>query len=296
MTPARERPRLSIEKREQRSRPLALAVVIHILIILALAAITFHYPLGQLMGLRPEEHTPERLQYIVLPGGAPAGNGAQAGSKAPPPKGAPAPLLAPRQIPAAVPPVPPPHATSGAVSGKAGGSGGAPAGAATGVEPALPDPRLTLSPYPLQTEALTPAQRTDSAVKAAFGVYIDSERVAALRAGRAPGDWTVTRGGQKWGWDPAGIRLGKFTIPNALLAALPLDRIANGESPEAQRNDAWIRRDIMEHAQSALTEDEFRDAVRRIRERKEKERREQQKEKQGGTVADGHDGSGASRP
>jgi hypothetical protein len=42
--------------------------------------------------------------------------------------------------------------------------------------------------------------------------------------------------------------------------------------------------DLQLHAQQAVSEDEFRDAVRRIRERKEKERRDKDKDK---TVADG---------
>jgi len=48
-------------------------------------------------------------------------------------------------------------------------------------------------------------------------------------------------------------------------------------SPVDARNQAWMRNDIMQHAQQSISEDEFRDAVRRIRERKEKERREKEK-------------------
>jgi len=44
-----------------------------------------------------------------------------------------------------------------------------------------------------------------------------------------------------------------------------------------QRTASFIRRDVMEHAQQALTEDEFKSAVRRIRERKERERKEREK-------------------
>ena len=35
--------------------------------------------------------------------------------------------------------------------------------------------------------------------------------------------------------------------------------------------------DLLNHVQQSISEDEFRDAVRRIRERKEKERREKEK-------------------
>ena len=272
----RERPSLTIKKRASRGS-LMLSIAIHVFLIFALATITFRYPLGQLIGLpRDRDQTPERLQYMVLPRGEPIGNGSQA-TTAPPAKGtAPAPLQAPTTIPSVVPPIPS-NATSGAISGKAGGTGGARAGVATGVEPAFPDPRIPLAAAPYQPTPKTPAELADSAVQAAFGVYFDSAQYAAEHPGRAPGDWTkTTADGQKWGWDPGGIRLGKFTIPNAVLAALPL-KIGSGQSPVDLRNQAWMRNDILQHAQQSISEDEFRAAVRRIRERKERERREKDK-------------------
>ena len=276
----RERPRLTIKKKGE-GRPrryLLLSIAIHVALIAALATITFRYPIGHLIGLtRQRQQTPERVQFIVLPKGTATGNGGQS-TATPPRKGAPAPLRAPTAVPAQVPPTPPVEETQGAISGKEGGRGGARAGVATGVELAEPDPRLPLYPTPFEAIPKTPAQRVDSVVKAAFGVYYDSARYAAEHPERAPGDWTTTtKDGQKWGWDPVGIRLGKFTIPNALLAVLPLDMIANGRSPVEQRTAAWMRNDIVEHAQRSVSEDEFRNAVRRIRERKEKERREKER-------------------
>ena len=276
----REQPRLSIEKKEKRSpSSLLLSVVIHLVVIIILATITFHYPIGQLIGLaRHHEQTPERIQYIVLPKGEPTGNGSRTEAAGPAPKGAPAPLRAPTVVPTDVPPTPAPDESQGAISGKEGGTGGARAGVATGVEPAQPDPRLPLTSPPFEPIPKTPAERVDSAVKAAFGIYYDSAKYAAEHPERAPGDWTVTdKDGHKWGWDPKGIRLGKFTIPNVLLAALPLDRVGNGRSPVEQRAAAWMRQDILDHAQASVSEDEFRAAVRRIRERKEKERREKER-------------------
>jgi hypothetical protein len=134
-----------------------------------------------------------------------------------------------------------------------------------------------LAAAPYKPTLKSQAELADSAVKAAFGIYYDSAKYAADHPGRQPGDWThTTADGQKWGWDPQGIRLGKFTIPNAVLAALPL-KVGSGMSPVDARNQAWMRSDIMLHAQQSISEDEFRDAVRRIRERKEKERREKEK-------------------
>jgi hypothetical protein len=276
VTPKREKLNLTMKK-ERGGSSLLLSIVIHVFIVIALAAITFRYPIGQMMGLpRDREHTPERLQYIVLPRGEPTGNGSQS-SATPPAKGtAPAPLRAPTSIPSVVPPIPS-SSTSGAISGKVGGTGGARAGIATGVEPATPDPRIPLAAAPYKPTPRSPAELADSAVQAAFGIYYDSAKYAADHPGRQPGDWThTTADGQKWGWDPGGIRLGKFTIPNAVLAALPL-KVGSGQSPIDARNSAWMRNDIMQHAQQAISEDEFRDAVRRIRERKEKERRDRDK-------------------
>jgi hypothetical protein len=279
--PQREKLNLTMQRKE-RGGSLLLSVAIHALIIIALATITFRYPLGQLIGLpKDRAHTPERLQYMVLPRGEPTGNGSRTTAE-PPARGTPAPLQAPTTIPTVVPPVP--NGSAGAVSGKPGGTGGAAAGIATGVEPAAPDARIPLAPSPYVPTPKTQAELADSAVQAAFGVYFDSAKYAADHPGRQPGDWThTTADGQKWGWDPGGIRLGKFTIPNAVLAALPL-KIGSGQSPVEARNRAWMYNDLQLHAQQAVSEDEFRDAVRRIRERKEKERRDKDKDK---TVADG---------
>ena len=282
MSPRREKLNLSMRKKEG-GGSLLLSIVIHAFVIIALAAITFRYPLGQLIGLpKDRDHTPERIQYIAVPRGEPTGNGSRT-TATPPKKGTPAPLQAPTAVPTVIPPTPSSDASSGAVSGKAGGTGGAPAGIATGVEPVAPDPRIPLAAAPYQPPQKSQAELADSAVKAAFGIYLDSARYAAEHPGRQPGDWThTTKDGEKWGWDPGGIRLGKFTIPNAVLAALPL-KVGSGISPVDARNRAWMTSDLQLHTQQAISEDEFRAAVRRIRERKEKERREKEKT----TTADG---------
>lgn len=271
--------------RPERSRAsLAISVAVHVVVITALATMTFRYPLEALLGLEPAQRiTPESLHFVQTPPAA-VGNGSQVG--APAKRGAPAPLVAPRFIPNTLPQPTAPGA-SGAVSGKAGGQGGARVGVATGVEPEPMDPRLYAPPIFVPVPK-TPAQRIDSVVKDAFGVYYDSVVVAQEHPQRKPGDWTIDRDGQKWGWDQKGIHLGKFMIPNAVLAALPLKNVTNGTSPVEQREQAYIRQTVLEHAQQSVTEDAFRDAVRRIRERKERERKEQDKEKT--VAADGKSG------
>jgi hypothetical protein len=112
-----------------------------------------------------------------------------------------------------------------------------------------------------------------------YGVILDSAAAAARV--RKPGDWTkTTEDGKKYGWDPQGIHFGNFTLPNALLALLPFNNMQANPTFNS-RNEQAIRFDVMYHGQMAITEDQFRDAVRRIRERKEKEHTEELKRRTG---------------
>ena len=272
-------------KQKQRGS-LAISIAVHVVVIALLGCITFLYELGYLLGLKRERTSqPERLHYMVLPSrpAAPIGNGSN--PKSPPPKAAPAPLQAPSQVPTTIPEPSTSAPSEGAVSGKVGGTGGAPAGVATGVEPVAPDPRLPLTAGPFTVPKKTMAERVDSSIQAAFGAHIDSLAIAAKNAGRDPGDWTVERNGQKWGLDEKYIHLGKWKLPSAILALLPLQ--SGGVSAQRvsdQRTASFIRQDIMQHAQQALNEDEFRQAVKRIRERKERERKDREK---GAAIASG---------
>lgn len=261
-------------RRAPSKQSLLVSIAIHALVIAALATITFRYPIGRLLGVpHGEVLKPEKIQFIVLPKGAPAAIGNGSNPRSRPPKGTPAPLRAPDRVPVGIPAAPS-SSSEGAVSGQAGGTGGAPTGVATGVEPRLPDPRIALQPGVFMPVPLTRAQAIDTLVKAIFEAYGDSIAIAEREKGRDPTDWTVKKGNQTWGIDPKYIHLGKFSIPTAVLAALPL-KAGNGMSPVDIRSQQWIRQDIMQHAQDAITEDEFRAAVKRIRERKEKERQGQ---------------------
>jgi hypothetical protein len=169
--------------------------------------------------------------------------------------------------------LPPTSSGAGSVGGVTGGRGTG-SGAATGVTPAYGDPRVWVEPGPFVALPRTPAQRADSLIRDAFGAYADSAAIANANPSRAPGDWTVEKGGQKWGVDQKWVHLGKLKIPTAVLALLPLNVQGNPQELERQRNQATMRRDIMYQASRAASEDEFRAAVKRIRERKERERRE----------------------
>jgi hypothetical protein len=265
------------ETRSTDKGSIALSVAAHIVVIALIASITFRYPLSAFFTheLVPAEH----IEYVqVQPRTAQqAGNGADETVK---PKKAvkPAPLVAPISTPTALPPIAPATQSAGAISGTGTGSGGAPVGIATGVEPALPDSRIELKPNSLRVP-ISAAQRNDSAVKAIYLAYREAEITAEENRPRSPKDWTVERNGQKYGLDSQYIYLGKFKVPSAILAALPFNyggvdgtRIIQG------RNADWIRNDIYSHSQG-LSEDDFRAAVKRIRERKDKEKREADEDK-----------------
>ena len=253
----------------------AVSVAAHTLLIAVLAQIVFRYPIGQLVGIRRQEPVRERLHFIQLPASATESSGSPS-TAAPSPGAAPAALRAPVDVPSALPaPVAPDSSRSQAAGGTGTGTGGDGSGPATGVMPRLPDARIALSPDAIGRVQRPTVQQVDSIVELAIGVVRDS--LAIVAAQRRPGDWTVKgKDGKVWGWDPQGnIRLGRFTIPGALLALLPLN-MQSPVSPIEQRSLAYIRRDILENAQRSINEDEFRAAVKRIRERKERERRETQ--------------------
>jgi hypothetical protein len=267
--------KLSIEKRETRKGSVVLSLAAHVVAIALIASITFHYPLSALF---PNHETKlvERIQYVET---RPAAGGAAGGGAKPtaaPRKGKPpAPLVAPVAVPTELPPIASPIAAPGAENGTGtgGGGGGNGVGLATGVAPSLPDPRIELRPNTLRLP-LTTAQRNDSAVKAIYLAYRQAEIEAAARTGRSPRDWTIERNGGKYGLDSSYIYLGKFKIPSAILAALPLNtggvagyRIIEG------RNAAWIQNDIYMHSQG-LSEDDFRAAIKRIRERTDRDKQE----------------------
>jgi hypothetical protein len=143
-------------------------------------------------------------------------------------------------------------------------------GPVRGVRPSYSDGRLWEPPSPIIAPPKTVAQTIDSLIADAIAPYNDS--VAAAAKGRDPTDWTIEKGGYKWGIDKRAIRLGPVSIPTALLAMLPLNVTGNPTTMERDRAYAAMNRDITWHAQQAINDADFMKAVRSIRERKERER------------------------
>jgi hypothetical protein len=143
--------------------------------------------------------------------------------------------------------------------------------------PSYSDPRVWVD---ANTRVLTLprsiSEQLDSMLVTGTQRVRDSLVIAAAQ--RRPGDWTWTRDGRKYGWDSLGIHLGGITIPReALLLAGILTNVDAASNPSVADRARAIRamsQDINYNAPRAMNAEEFRTAVKRIRERKERERRE----------------------
>jgi hypothetical protein len=177
-------------------------------------------------------------------------------------------VVAPTSVPTTIP-APSPLVTKTADAEGLGpiiGTGGP----SRGIRPQYSDPRVWEPPGKVVGTPKTVAQAIDSIIVDAIAPYNDSVAAAAQR--RDPTDWTIKKGGYKWGMDSKAIRLGPLSIPTALLAMLPLNITGNPQAYERNRAYAAMNRDINWHAQQAINEADFMKAVRGIRERKERER------------------------
>jgi hypothetical protein len=176
-------------------------------------------------------------------------------------------------------PVTPGVPAPSAESNEGGGSGSIldTPGPLRGVAPTYADPRVWAPPGPVVVAPKTPAQKMDSLVNAGIQRYNDSLAVAANQ--RKPGDWTVERNGKRYGLDRGRLVLGDFSVPIPFALQAPIS-----QDMERDRVMARVRAEIEQQSRRAMNEEEFRTAVRRIRERKERERANS-REPAGGEVA-----------
>ncbi len=260
----------------------AISLAAHVVLFLGLAAITFHVPLADL--LRRSPSAPEQtLRYVrVAPETMPAARAAETQTASAARAIARArTVLAPNSIPVGIPKAAAPRVAPGVAVG-ANDPGRRDSSLAIGVHPGIPDSRLAINPMDAGHLPLTDAQKADAALSAIYDQYVDSVNASLANRGRAPGDWTWGgKDGDKWGWDQGGIHLGGITIPNAVLAALPLNIGPSGRNMNAltdARSDSYMRSDIAAHA-NIMSEDDFRAAVKRIRERVDRERQERMAKK-----------------
>jgi hypothetical protein len=174
-----------------------------------------------------------------------------------------APVVVPTTIPAPSGPATKPTEEG---TGQIVGTGGP----TRGIRPQYSDPRVWEPPTGIVAKPQTVKQTLDSLIAEGIAPYNDS--VAAVAQRRDPTDWTIEKGGYKWGIDRKAIRLGPVSIPTALLAMLPLNIQGNPTTMQRDRAYATMNADINWHARQAINEADFMKAVRSIRERKERER------------------------
>jgi hypothetical protein len=130
--------------------------------------------------------------------------------------------------------------------------------------------------------ALEGDAKLDSAVSSLIATFNDSMVRNTYQPNKFErGDWTyTTKDGKKYGIDGQFIRLGRVSIPTALLGLLPMNQVqGNPTAIDRQRRLDAMRVEILAQAQQAMNEEEFRRAVKQIRDRKERERREADKKK-----------------
>ncbi|CAN5445057.1 hypothetical protein BH09GEM1_BH09GEM1_07740 [soil metagenome] len=263
---------MSVKQRREPG-PLLLSIAIHVVVALAILNAAFHYDFSGDRTAHSPVPTPEKITYTSV---ASAGGGQGGLDSAGPPPKATQPsraLVAPLIVPAGI--APPPAPSAGNPGGVSGGRGQVSVSATTGVVPGDPDPRLATDVHEFIPAPKTHAERVDSAVRASIYAYNDSVAKVHAMAGRAPGDWTYEgKNGQKWGIDGSKIYLGKFAIPSAVLAALPIRIQGNPGETIADRLVTSRRGDLLLHAESQLHDEEFKSAVKRIRERKDRERQD----------------------
>ena len=192
------------------------------------------------------------------------------------------PTAAPLRAPVAVPSTLPPSPKVATPAEDAGGSGPLIGGGGPlrGVQPSYGDGRVWPAPGALVTAPKTDDERRDSLLTSRLQRYRDSLNVAGnseLGADARPSWVYTTKGGSEWGLDRNKIKLGKFSLPSALLYQLPLAKYQGDISRDRER---LLREADMSYAvRRGITEAQFREAVKAIRERKERERREAEAQK-----------------
>ena len=153
-----------------------------------------------------------------------------------------------------------------------------------GLSPGPKDPRLLgLGDGKAPDGPLTAARSmADSVTGVWVRQYWDSVARAQNLGPTRPPSWTLGSGDKKVGVDPVWIYFGKFKIPTALLALIPIKTQANPAIYERQRALASMQREIEYQAMRSDNSKEFEDAVKELRARKEAEYQAKQASKNKG--------------
>ena len=296
---ARQRPSLALgrglERREGRNpRALLAAVAVNVVAaLILLSAASLDPRFRQLFTIDDAELIEERVAYVETPPveepertpvvEPPPRDPARPADRTAPSRG---PELAPPDAPAATPSPAPRYVEAGDTVG--GRVLTAEQAATFGVRPGG-DPRLWTK---ADIEALQKrvrglalaggvpgARELDSVITVTLLAAKDSlDSLAVLQNwGPMTADWTKkdSKGGT-WGVDASGIRLGRVTIPSALLGLLPTAAqqymSGNPIAADQARRLGYAQRDIARFRQSGPGNDMFKMLVEELRERKDRER------------------------
>jgi hypothetical protein len=253
------------------SAALAISIALHIVLGSGLIALLImpHAYSDWLHLRKGQEPVVERIGFVAMPEPGPVETpGKAGGDNRPLTNTKPKQLVAPEAVPSALPAAPAAKSSAPAEggAGQVVGQGGATQGIAP-VYSSSGRP-LWVPPAAVVTAPKSVPQRLDSTLAATVKAEADTQ--AALAKQRQPGDWTFGKN-HDWGIDPKWIKLGPVQLPTAILGLLPLNVTGNPiqEQREAQLNA--MHADIVFHARQAMNEDQFRQAVKEERERKERE-------------------------
>jgi hypothetical protein len=145
------------------------------------------------------------------------------------------------------------------------------------IGPGLAQGRLWVRPLPLPPRELAQrisrsrAELVDSAVTSIVQRYLDSIANDPASKNQGLPSWTTEIAGKKFGLDSKNIYIAGLKIPAAVLALLPIPA-GNIDQNRAYSHLMNLRADLLYAAQRAETMEEFKAAIREIRERKERER------------------------
>lgn len=260
------------------SAALALSLVLHVVLGAGIIALLImpHTAANWLHLTRGEPAVVERIGFIAMPKtGAVTNPGKAGGDNRPVSKTKPKEIVAPQEVPNGLPTAPAAPTTPAQPEGGAGkviGQGGA----TEGIAPIYSDPRPWVPPASVPTAPKTVPQRYDSALAGMVRSYNDS--LAALGTERQPGDWTFGKN-KDWGINQKWIKLGPVQLPTALLGLLPLNTTGNPVLSQREAQLNAMHSDIAYHAWQGMNEDQFRQAVKELRQRKDRERALQQNQK-----------------
>jgi hypothetical protein len=144
------------------------------------------------------------------------------------------------------------------------------------LRPFIGEGKLWVAPLPFAPKEL--AQRlsrshfelVDSAVTEIVQHYIDSMLTAPVPFDTKPPSWTTKIAGKTFGIDQNYIYFGGLKIPSAILALLPLPTMSNVDLRNSQRL-ADIRADLNYAAARSQNMEDFKKAIRELRQRRERE-------------------------